>query len=106
MLFNIGLFGRLMQKNASSCGLFCQTPGRTPQVMYDAGRISAWIFDCSSKNGECRENEIIKVGCLFTFLIDDNISCHSQAEKVQPMSWKNLHMLEFCFFYMELNVTD
>ena len=22
-------------------------------------------FDCSSKNGECRENEIIKVGCLF-----------------------------------------
>ena len=29
------------------------------------------FFDCSAKNGECWENEIIKVGCLFTFLIGE-----------------------------------
>ena len=29
------------------------------------------FFDCSSKNGVCWESEIIKVGCLFTFLIGE-----------------------------------
>ena len=63
------------QADAEKCifvwTILSQTPRRTPQVTYDAGRISARFFDCSSKNGECLENEIIKVGCLFTFLIGE-----------------------------------
>ena len=31
---------------------------------------------CPSKDGDCRENEIIIVGCLFTFG-----SCHSEAKQ-------------------------
>ena len=57
------------------------------------------FFDCSSKNGECWENEIIKVGCLCTFLDRwmTYLATHRQ-KKVQAMSWKNLQMLEFCHF--------
>ena len=64
------------------------------------------FFDCSSKNGECRENEIIKVGCLFTFLIDENISCHSQAEKSPSNVLEKFAHARILPFYMELNVTD
>ena len=32
-------------------------------------RFQLVFFDCPTKNGDCRENEIIKVGCLFTFWI-------------------------------------
>ena len=35
------MFGMLMQKNTSLCGLFSHTPQQTPQVKYDHGRISA-----------------------------------------------------------------
>ena len=45
------------QADAEKCifvwTILSQTPRRTPQVTYDAGRISARIFDCSSKNREC-----------------------------------------------------
>ena len=51
--------------------ILSQTPQHTPQVAYDAGWISAWIFDCPSKTAECRENEIVKVSCLCTFLIGE-----------------------------------
>ena len=54
--------------------LFAQTPRTAPQTIphvtyiYDAGRIQLEYFGCPSKNGECKENETIKSGYLFTFL--------------------------------------
>ena len=93
----------ICQADAEKCifvwTILSQTPRRTPQVTSDAGRISARIFDCSPKNGECWENEIIKVGCLFTFLIGEwQILPLTDRKKVQAMSWKNLQMIEFCLF--------
>ena len=40
----------------------------TPQVTYAPVGFQPEFTYCPSKNGECSENEIIKVGCLFTFL--------------------------------------
>ena len=66
------MFVRLMQKNASLCGLFChRLPGALPRKRLTRVGFQPGFFDCSPKNGECRENEIIKVGCLFTFLIGE-----------------------------------
>ena len=66
------MFVRLMQKNASLCGLFChRLPDALPRWRMTPVWFQPGFFDCSSKNGECWENEIIKVGCLFTFLIGE-----------------------------------
>ena len=47
----------ICQADAEKCifvwTILSQTPRRTPQVTSDVGRISARIFDCSPKNGEC-----------------------------------------------------
>ena len=92
------------QADAEKCifvwTILSQTPRRTPQVTSDAGRdFQPGFFDCSPKNGECWENEIIKVGSLFTFLIGEwQILPLTDRKKSKQMSWKNLQMLEFCHF--------
>ena len=39
------------------------------------------IFDCPSKNGDCRENGIIIIGFFFHFWKVNDRSCHSEAEQ-------------------------
>ena len=100
MWFNIGLcLSGWCRKCIFVWTILSQTPRRTPQVTSDAGRISVRIFWLFPKERECWENEIIKVGCLFTFWIRwmTVLATHRQ-KKVQAMSWKNLQMLEICLF--------
>ena len=71
------------------CGLFCQSMG--------SFRLN---FYCPSKNGECRENGIIKLGCLFTFKKSIDRSCHSREEKNPTYVLKNVHRLYMEFFLL------
>ena len=73
-----------------------QTPQKTPQVTYDASRISAWIFWLSLKERKMLRR--LDVFSLF-WKVNDR-SCHSQAEKkIQALSWKKMQMLQFLFLH-------
>ena len=60
--------------------------------MFDAGRISAWIFFTvlqRTVNAEKTRLSSLKVGCLFTFLEGEwQILSLAGREKIQLMSWK------------------
>ena len=81
-----------------SQGNKCMTP-----VGYQPG-----FFDCSSKNGECWENKIIKVGCLFTFLIGEwyilplTGYSHSREFCIPVIHISHLYIVIFIFcFHLE-----
>ena len=65
----------ISQADAEKCifvwTILSQTPPHTPQVTYDAGRISALIFLMSPKERIMLRKRDNKVGCLFTFWIGE-----------------------------------
>ena len=91
------------QADAEKCifvwTILSQTPRRTPQVMSDAGRISARIFWLFPKERRMLRKRDYQGRLSFHFFDRwmTDLATHRQ-KKVQAMSWKNLQMLEFCLF--------
>ena len=91
------------QADAEKCifvwTILSQTPRRTPQVTYDAGRISARIFWLFPKERRMLKKRDYQGRLSFHFFDRwmTDLATHRQ-KKVQAMSWKNLQMLEFCLF--------
>ena len=91
------------QADAEKCifvwTILSQTPRRTPQVTYDAGRISARIFWLFPKERRMLRKRDYQGRLSFHFFDRwmTDLATHRQ-KKVQAMSWKNLQMLEFCLF--------
>ena len=89
------------QADAEKCifvwTILSQTPRRTPQVTYDAGRISARIFWLFLKERRMLRKRDYQSRLSFHFFDRwmTYLAIHRQ-KKVQAMSWKNLQMLEFC----------
>ena len=77
--------------------ILSQTPQQSPQVMYDASWISAWIFWLSLKEPRTLRRQDYQGRLSIHFLKVNDRYCHSQAEK-KTLSWKNWQMLEFCLF--------
>ena len=79
--------------------ILSQTPRRTPQVTFDAGRISARIFLLFPKERRMLRKRDYQGRLSFHFFDRwmTDLATHRQ-KKVQAMSWKNLQMLEFFLF--------
>ena len=75
------------------CVDFCHSQWTTStMVMYTDGGIQALIFFL---NGECRENAIIKVGCLFAFLEGERQILSLTDRKKSSQSVKRLEISQF-----------